>query len=194
MAINDVPRTRRYLKDEALSAVRAGRTGEGITKYLEYLSYEENKNDDDAWAGLGGAYRRVGNIAEAIDSYQEAYDINSKSTYALVNLVCLLKAQGDEKDRIRLREYAEQAERLCREAIDSRRADYWTWYDLATVQLVAGKISDSQATFTYAAELTPKDAKENFRSVLTSLKFLKAHNPKIAGIDAIIEQIESYLT
>jgi len=196
-------RKREYLKIDALETVRKASKQadegskrqmleEAIGKYREYLSFEENKNDDDAWAGLGGAYRRNGNIDQAIDSYATAYQLNHASTYALVNLVSLMAARRRPEDEPRLQEYAARTEERLREKIASGSADHWTWYDMATLELIRGKTAESMRTFLYAIERTPKGARENFASVLSNLQFLQRHNATMSGLADAVSLISKH--
>lgn len=174
---------KQYLKAEALAAVRKGEAKAGIDKYVEYLAL--NSDDDDAWAALGGAYRRTGDIDQAITSYGRA-DRLKRTTYALVNLVSLHAARNTPADREQLASDLPEAIRLCREVLARADASFWNWYDLATLQLIQGSAVEAMKTFYHAVALTPPTAKENFRSVLSNLRFLHDRNPGIAGLaDAI---------
>jgi len=178
--------TKKFLKAEALAAVRAGEVESGIAKYREYLALAGNENDDDAWASLGGAYRRAGDLDQSIDCYAKAHEINPQSTYALVNLVSLHAARNTPDDRAPLERELPEAIRLCREMIERSDATFWNWYDLATVQLIQGPSEQAMKTLYHAVALTPPAAKENFRSVTDNLRFLEERNPGIAGLgDAI---------
>jgi tetratricopeptide (TPR) repeat protein len=183
-----------FLKAEALAAVRAGNFRLGIVKYREYLDLAPNAQDDDAWAALGGAHRRAGEIDEAIQCYQKAYELNSSSTYALVNLVSLRAARNDPADSEQQARDVQKAIKLCRETIESGKATFWNWYDLATLHLIGGKTREAAEFFHYAVALTPETAKENFRSVLSNLEFLRTHNPAIAGLDDTIALVKSHAT
>jgi tetratricopeptide (TPR) repeat protein len=190
-------RRREYLRIEALETVRNASKQENgeakrlmleeaIGKYRGYLGFEENKDDDDAWAGLGGAYRRIGDMDQAIESYATAYRLSGENTYALVNLVSLIAARRRPGDEALLQQYAARAEDHLRDRIASGKDDHWTWYDLATLELIQGKTSESMSTFLYAVERTPKEARENFASVLSNLQFLANQNPGMLGLaDAI---------
>jgi tetratricopeptide (TPR) repeat protein len=189
---NQTPPMKRYLKAAALSAVRSGDIKEAIDKYRQYL--ELNPQDYDAWAGLGGAQRRMEDLVAAIESYEKAYEINPKSTYALVNIVALRAARGNEDDKEKLKEYIPIAKQLIQEIIDSGDADYWNWYDLATLQMIEGDTDAAISTFNYAADLTPKTATENFLSVIKQLTFLQQNIPNIPGLSQIIENINRRMT
>ncbi|MDQ3564277.1 MAG: tetratricopeptide repeat protein [Pseudomonadota bacterium] len=178
--------TKKFLKAEALAAVRKGEVEPGIAKYREYLALADNTSDDDAWASLGGAYRRAGDLDQAIDCYRKAYELNRQSTYALVNLVSLHAARNTAADQEALKRDLPEAIRLCREVIERTDATFWNWYDLATLQLIEGPSSRAISTLYHAVALTPPTAKENFRSVLNNLRFLHDHNPEVDGLaDAI---------
>ena len=189
---NNSPPKKRYLKAAALSAVRSGDIKEGIDKYKQYLDL--NPQDYDAWAGLGGAHRRMDNLTAAIESYEKAYEINPKSTYALINVVALRAARGNEDDREKLKQFIPIAKQLTQEIIDSGEADYWQWYDLATLQLLEGETDTAIRTFNYAADLTPRTATENFLSVLKQLTFLQQYIPSTPGLSQIIENINRRMT
>lgn len=188
---------KKYLKAEALALVRQSVTDpklldDAIKKYHMYLDI--NPSDDEAWAGLGGAYRRKGRIDEALDSYCRAYQINQQSTYALVNVVSLRAARNSAEDQAKLATEIPEAILLCQQDIKKDTEDFWTWYDLATLLLIQGKTSEAISNFNYAIGLTPQTAKENFRSVLNNLNFLHKHNPSIKGMQTVIEMINQHLT
>jgi tetratricopeptide (TPR) repeat protein len=178
--------TKKFLKAEALAAVRAGEVKPGIAKYREYLAIPGNELDDDALASLGGAYRRAGDLNEAIDCYAQAHKINPQSTYALVNLVSLHAARNKREDQAPLQQELPEAIGLCRQAIERADATFWNWYDLATLQLIQGPPDEAMKTLYHAVALTPAAAKENFRSVVNNLRFLGQGNSAIPGLaDAI---------
>jgi tetratricopeptide (TPR) repeat protein len=182
-----------YLKAQALAAVRNGDIPLGISKYLEYLALDPNQGDDDAWAGLGGAYKRIADIDNALANYRKAYDINPGSTYALVNLVSLHAARNTPDDQTQLRTDVPEAIRLSTEVIEAGNASFWTWYDLGTLHLINGNANEAAKTFYHAVALTPATAKENFRSVLTNLLFLQEHNPSIDGLADAITLIKHHI-
>ena len=176
----------KYLKAEALAAVRAGDLDQGIAKYREFLAFEANASDDDAWASLGGAWRRKGHVAEALDSYSRACAINPNSTYALVNIVSLCAARHTPEDLARITRDAPKAIGLCKKTIESGEGTFWTWYDLATLHLIQGDTSEAVKIFYHAISLTPATATGYFRSVLSNLEFLHQHNPDIPGLTDMV--------
>jgi tetratricopeptide (TPR) repeat protein len=187
---------KRSLKAAALDAVRSKDFDTAIKKYNEYLALEPNQMDDDAWAGLGGAYRRKEELELSLRSYEKAYQINPQSTYALGNIISLLAASRLPADREKLeKQYLPEAVRLTQQKASAPDSDHWAWYDLAMAQLIEGLFDQSKSgeavnTFYFAAERTPPSAKENFRSVLSNLAFLAEHNPGIPKINEVIEMIK----
>lgn len=192
--MTELKRVKLSLKAEALDAVRDKDLDTAIAKYKEYLALKPNEKDDDAWAGLGGAYRRKQQLELSLICYEKAYQINPQSTYALGNIVSLLAARYLPADREKLRQYLPDAVRLAERKTSVPDADHWAWYDLATIHLVEGLFDESKSekavnTFYFAAERTPQAARENFRSVLSNLTFLAEHNPGIPKIKEVIEMI-----
>lgn len=181
-----------YLKAEALALVRKGDIQGGIAKWREYLAIPDNAGDDDAYAALGGAHRRLGDIDHAVEHYRRAYEINPRSTYALVNLVSLQAARNMPADQTHMAQDVQQAISLCREIIEKGDATFWNWYDLATLHLIQGTTDDAMETLFHAVALTPESAKENFRSVLNNLRFLHERNPAIKGLADAIAVVEKH--
>jgi tetratricopeptide (TPR) repeat protein len=182
------------LKAEASKASRANDPEEAIRLYLLYLEQESNKQDDDAWAGLGGAYRRKGDVNSAINSYETALNIKSQSTYALVNIISLLAARDLPGDQEKLQKYLPDAIRLT-SSNATTESDHWSWYDLATTQLVEGLFDESMSekavkNFDYAIEKTPQGNSKDFESVLSNLTFMAERNPNISQITQIIQKIK----
>lgn len=183
------------LKAAALDAVRNNKPDIAIKKYREYLGLEANQLDDEAWAGLGGAYRRKNELDLSLNSYEKAFQINPQSTYALGNIISLLAARNLPQDRERLQLYLPDAIRLTHQKASTPGSDHWAWYDLATTQLIEGLFNENKSeeavnTFYFAAERTPQTAKEHFRSVLSNLTFLANHNPAIPRILEVVDMIK----
>ena len=183
------------LKAAALNGVRNNDLEMAIEQYKEYLALEPNQMDDDAWAGLGGAYRRKRDFESALSSYKRAFQINPQSTYSIGNIISLLAARYLSEDRMQLQQYLPEAIRLTERKASAPESDHWAWYDLATTQLIEGLFDESKSeeaakTFYFAAERTPPSAKEYFRSVLSHLTFLVENNPKIPRVKEVIEMIK----
>jgi tetratricopeptide (TPR) repeat protein len=177
---------KRSLRARAHERVRDADYDAAIDLYTQYLAIPGNREDDDAWAGLGGAFRRKGNIDKSIDSYENAFKINPESTYAAVNIISLRVARNLKQDQTKLKILIPEAIGLVKNKFKTGEAHYWSWYDLATLELIQGDVEEAIRLFNYAAELTPVGAEGIFRSMLSNLNFLKENNPSIKGISDII--------
>lgn len=185
-----------YLKLEAREAVRDGAVPQGVELYQQYLAL--NQHDDDAWASLGGAYRRLQNINESIRHYQKAAQLNPRSTYALVNLISLLAVRNTPEDQRELQERLPMINQLTVEKTTNPGPEpWWCWYDLATIQLLESIFTPAKSdevlkSFSYAIKLTPQTSKEIFRSVLSNLYFLRDHKANIPQLAVVIESLEQH--
>lgn len=88
-------RTRRRLQDQAIEMAAQSRWQEAVDINRQILSLGE---DADTYNRLGKAHFEVGNLAEALASYQHALRLNPNNTIAKKNLARLqeLVAQGGE--------------------------------------------------------------------------------------------------
>ncbi len=141
---------------------------------------------EDAFATIGGLYRRKREYEKALEYYEQAYRINPNSSYALGNVSSLswYLAKLDKA-----REYYILTEALAKVRIMTPHPeDYWDYYDLALAQLVLGKTDDAKNTYKTAIEKTPGAVQ--FDSVLDVLRFLRDAKDLIPGLNDVIEMIE----
>ncbi len=181
---------KKYLKNDGLDAVREGNIEKGIALYKQYLDLEENSEDDDAWASLGGAYRRKGCSEKAISCYKRAFAINNESTYAVVNVVSLAAGENDVESH---KEYLETAIELTEKTISEEKADHWTWFDLATLQLISGEAKKAEGNFQFAADMKSCTV-ENIKSALSNLENLKTRNKTYeTEVNRVIDFLNMYI-
>lgn len=145
---------------------------------------------EDALGALGGLYRRLKEYGKALACYEQAFEADPRSSYALSNAANLAWYLGlEEKARM----YFGLTELV---AAARAKADhsqvyeaYWDYYDLALAQLVQGKMQE--ATHNYQKAIADTPGVVQFDSVLNVLYFLKdAPNP-IVGLDEVIHLIET---
>jgi tetratricopeptide (TPR) repeat protein len=156
--------------------------------YLEQsLSY--NRQDSDALAILGGLYRRKKAYKQAYESYKEAYDIDSHSSYALGNVASLSWYLGKVDDA---RKYFDETEREARKRLEKGEMEtFWNRYDFALAQLASGKIDEAKQTYGLAISETP--GATQFEGVLDNLKLLKLAPQYMNGLDEVIKMVEDAL-
>lgn len=63
--------------DDIKALIRQGAADEAIRLLDEFL--HEHRTHDEAWYLRGNAYRKLGNWQQAMNSYQEAIDLNPDS-------------------------------------------------------------------------------------------------------------------
>lgn len=141
---------------------------------------------EDAFAALGGLYRRKEEYEKALDYYEQAYHINPRSSYALANAASLSQylAKLDKAH-----EYYLLTETLAKGRIMTPQPeDYWDYYDLALAQLVLGKTDEAKHTYKIAIKKTLGVVQ--FDSVLGVLMFLQKAKDPIPSLNDAIEMIE----
>jgi len=99
---------------------------------VEVLKYavQENPNDACAHLHLGNLYAHLGRVAEAVDHWQKAGDLNKGLSIAFRNLGLYAWGPGDDLAK---------AEQLYRKAIDARPKDQTLYRDLAEIIMAQGK-------------------------------------------------------
>ena len=146
-----------------------------------------NPNDSDTAAILGGLYRRKGEYALAYSAYEQAWNLNRGSSYALGNLASLSWYEG-KKDEARM--YFGFAEMIAIDRIRKGRGEiYWDYYDLGLAELALGKIAEAQKTYETAIKETPN--KVLFEAVLDNLYLMQKAPQSMAGLDDIVKMIET---
>lgn len=146
-----------------------------------------NPKDSDTLAILGGLYRRKGTYPRAYSAYEQAWNLNRGSSYALGNLASLAWYEG-KKDEARM--YFGFAEMVATDHIKKGQGEiYWDYYDLALAQLVLGKASDAQKSYAAAIKETP--GRVQFDSVLDNLYLLQKAPLPISGLDDIVKMIKA---
>ncbi len=148
-------------------------------------------NDDDAYAIIGGLYRRLGDYKRSLANYEQAYRINPASSYALSNMASLSWYLGEV---VEAKKYFSDTEIAASTRISKGIPEgYWDYYDLALAQLVLGK-PGAIDSYKQAIIATPTPGKEKFKSVLDNLQFLQKASTPIPDLPLVIQMIEDALS
>jgi tetratricopeptide (TPR) repeat protein len=131
---------------------RAGKTQMAIDWLTKAVS--ENPRDSDTHGIIGGVHKDAYEIDKAIDSYQRGFDADPKSTYCLLNILCLLLARGHAGDKLRFKRLLPVADNLTADALASKGADHWTMYDRAHFLMFANRDKEAKELFAAAIEKT----------------------------------------
>jgi len=169
------------------------REPEDSNKALECLkkAIALKPNDDDAYAIIGGLYRRLGDYKRSLANYEQAYRINPASSYALSNMASLSWYLGEV---VGAKKYFSDTEIAASTRISKGIPEgYWDYYDLALAQLVLGK-PGAMDSYKQAIIATPTPGKEKFKSVLDNLQFLQKASTPIPDLPLVIQMIEDAIS
>jgi tetratricopeptide (TPR) repeat protein len=160
-------------------------------KAIEHLQEATHllPNYEDALAGLGAIYRRMKRYSEALDYYEQAFEADPSSSYALGNVATL----GWHEGKLEIaREAFQRTLELATARIDAGSSfePFWDYYDRALAKLVLGRKEDALSDYDMAVKRT--HGPKNFQSVLDTLKFLQEVQDRqsIEGLDEVIHIIE----
>jgi tetratricopeptide (TPR) repeat protein len=145
---------------------------------------EENPRDSDTQGIIGGVHKDAYEIDKAIDSYQRGFDGDPKSTYCLLNILCLLMIRSNSGDRLRSKRLLPIADTLTAQAMESKGADQWTMYDRAHFLAFADRESEAKELFAQAIEETKSIGE--LRSARKNLDLLKDAGTDIPGLPGIL--------
>jgi tetratricopeptide (TPR) repeat protein len=146
----------------------------------------ENPRDSDTHGIIGGIFKDRYDIDEAIEAYARGFDGDPKSTYCLLNILCLLAVRGNIGDKIRFKRLLPLADELTLATLESSGADHWAIYDRAHFLLYAGKQLESTHLFTKAISLTKTIGE--LRSARKNLDLLEETESNLAGLQSILRQ------
>lgn len=146
----------------------------------------ENPRDSDTHGIIGGVHKDAYEIDQAIDSYERGFDGDPRSTYCLLNMLCLLAVRGNTGDKLRFKRLLPDADKLTVEAMASESVDHWTLYDRAHFLLFARKEKEANQLFAKAIERTKTIGE--LRSARKNLDLLADAGTNISGLDSILDQ------
>ncbi len=160
------------LMRSAQTALDSGNYSQAVTDFQASLAKGKSL---DAYFGLGNAYTRQNNFAEAEKAYQEALKINPNHTATLSNLGVALYQQG------RLEEAIATFEKALKVSPD----DAETHYLLGAAQLQLGKMNEAEASLLKALEINKNLPEARFG--LAMLRKVQGRN------DDAIAEFEAFL-
>lgn len=144
----------------------------------------ENPSDSDTHGIIGGVHKDAYEIDKAIDSYQRGFDGDPKSTYCLLNILCLLTIRGNSGDRLRVKRLLPIANNLTAEGMENEGADHWTMYDRAHFLLYDQNKTEAMELFRKAIDATKSIGE--LRSARKNLDLLNDAGTDIPGLQGIL--------
>jgi tetratricopeptide (TPR) repeat protein len=139
-------------------------------------------NGESFHAVLGGLYKRLNRMDEAIEAYKAAELVTPQNSYPIINLATLYYLRGDLKQA---KHYYERSAAISARMLDDNPFDYWTRFDLSAAQLVLGNLEQARWQFNLAAQhVRLVGPLETF---LHDLERLKAAPTPPKNVDELIE-------
>jgi tetratricopeptide (TPR) repeat protein len=106
-------------------------------------------NGESFQAVLGGLYKRLNRMDEAIEAYKAAELVTPQNSYPIVNLATLYYLSGDLEQA---KQYYERSAAISSRKLDDNPFDYWTRFDLSAAQLVLGNLEQAKRQINLAAQ------------------------------------------
>lgn len=137
----------------------------------------------DTLGMLGGNYRRMGKLEDALQSFEEgrSYEENTRfgieSTYNLVNAITLPIEMGKRTATEQKTSLLSALNALERATSGPRRLDRWAWADLGQTALLAGDLKRAKEAYSRFSEMG--DA----TSISSHVTILQRLNDALAGRD-----------
>jgi len=151
-------------------------------------SVDKDPSDADTHGIIGGVYKQELEIEKAIEAYERGFDADKTSCYCLLNIIALRMIRNDTGDRLKVKRYLIQADKLTEKSITSKIVSYWDTFDRAHFLLFAGKITEAIEIFRDAVSNTK--TKGDLESASKNLKLLKEFDVALDGLDTIINMVE----
>ena len=130
---------------------RQTRLDDAIVQFKKAL--ELNPYDVDAWCSLGGAFKKKGDLGEALSAYGEGLKRHPGSPYALLNKLTILATQHQKlPDRKKHEKHIKQARDTCKRQIELRTNLPWCHYMLAQVNFYDNQMSEFEETIEAAVQ------------------------------------------
>lgn len=143
-------------------------------------------NGESFHAVLGGLYKRLNRMDEAIEAYKAAELVTPQNSYPIINLATLYYLRGDLKQA---KHYYERSAAISARMLDDNPFDYWTRFDLSAAQLVLGNLEQAKWQLNLAAQhVRLVGPLETF---LHDLERLKAAPTSPKNVDELIELVQS---
>lgn len=170
-----VEKNRRYLESEQM--------------FLQALSQDPSIRDingESFHAVLGGLYKRLNRMDEAIEAYKSAELVTPQNSYPIVNLATLYYLRGDLEES---RQYYDRSAAISSRKLDVNPFDYWTRFDMSAAQLVLGNVEQARRQFNLAAQhirhISPLE------TFLHDLERLKDAPTPPRGVDELVDLVRN---
>jgi tetratricopeptide (TPR) repeat protein len=155
-------------------------------------SIEFNNKDFDAYASLGGIYKRMGKFDVAAEMYNKAIEVSNGHPYPLLNAVILqIKNEGIASISPRQKMYLKRAEiPLQKQVTDTPPYNTpWSFFDLSTILLLTGE--KDRAVKILEDGISNSRHDWELQTHLDTLSLIKDKGADISGLEEMIGLLES---
>ena len=160
--VRDNPNDKEAQSELGELLVETGKSSEG-RDHLE-TAVRLGQNDAQVWFFIGMADRELGDLPDAVTSFERAELLDPGNQAVLSNLVDAYLAAGRPNDALR----------IANRAMQLHPNDSLSYETLGTVQLTQGKFDEGRASLTKAIALDPKDVRAK---LLIARSYLTQKNP-----------------
>lgn len=142
-ALDDMWITALYLNNRGADELRAAHPEVALRFFQDAVALAPEFAP--AWANLGVAYRRIGDIPQALSAYRKALELEPSNPTVLSNLASLFRSLGREEE-------AQQALR----AANLTQASPHQLLVRGDVELAAGRIAEAKKLYRHALRINPE--------------------------------------
>lgn len=161
-------------------------TGEEALK----KAIELNQGDFDAYASLGGIYKRLGQYEQSADMYNRSVKVSNGHPYPLLNAIILqVRKAGISSINDKQKIFLKRAEvPLQKQVADNPPYNSpWSFFDLSTICLLLGK-KDEALSILEEGLINAKDWE--VKTHLKTLLLMENQKKNLPGLEDIIDMLE----
>ena len=162
-------------------------TGEEALK----KAIELNPDDFDAYASLGGIYKRLGQYRQSLQMYNHSLEVSNGHPYPLLNAIILqVREKGAGSITANQKLYMNRAQVQLRKQV-SDNPPYnapWSYFDLSAIDLLSGK-KDEALSVLEEGLVNAKDWEA--KTHLDTLLLMENQKAALQGYDEIINSLKS---
>lgn len=162
-------------------------TGEEALKKASEL----NPDNFDAYASLGGIYKRLGQYGQSLQMYNNSLEVSNGHPYPLLNAIILqVREKGPGSITGKQKLYMKRAEVQLRKQVSDHPAYNapWSYFDLSATDLLSGKKDDALSVLEEGL-VNANDWEA--RTHLDTLLLMENQKAGLPGYDGIINALKS---
>jgi tetratricopeptide (TPR) repeat protein len=152
------------------------------------------KNDDfDAYASLGGIYKRQGQFSKSLEMYDRSVEISNGHPYPLLNAVILqVKEKGVASITGQQHRYMEKAEIPLKKQLEDNPPYNapWCFFDLSMIYLFIGQVEEARNVLKKGFKYSEG---WGIKTHLETVKLIEGRKDELPGLADIIDILQKAL-